>query len=125
MKKRIEVLIKMLGREQDQLYITPSLDTPYRLLEIAEMKRILGALKVFGDDQDLIRGYLQGLYYKTTQPVIYNEAEIKSWYKVAIYLYPKKTVEQELSDIEERKIAQNELNTPLTLKYLFQKLLNF
>lgn len=123
MQNRINVLILILSREQEDLFLTPSITTPYRLLEIAEMKRILGGLKSLGNDTDLIKGYLQGVYFKITQPAIHNEAQIQGWYKVAIYLYPLKVVENELSDIEKRKIARAEENTPLTLKYLFQKLL--
>lgn len=124
MQNRIKALLLILGREQEDLFLTPSISTPYRLLEIAEMKRVLGGLKSLGNDNDLIKGYLQGVYFKITQPKLHNAAQIQGWYKVAIYLYPKDIVEWELSDIGKRKVARSERNTPLTLKYLFQKLIS-
>lgn len=123
MQKKINVLLHILSKEQEDLFLTPSISTPYRLLEIAEMKRILGGLKSLGNDPDLIKGYLQGVYFKITQPAIHDEAQIQGWYKVAIYLFPLKIVEWELSDIGKRKVARAERNTPLTLKYLLEKLL--
>lgn len=119
MHNRINTLLLILSKEQDTLFLTPSIETPYRLLEITEMKRILSGLKACGNDQDLIRGYLEGKFFKAK-----NKPEVQGWYKVAIYLYTKKVVEWELSDIGKRKVALVEENTPLTIKYLFQKLLS-
>ena len=121
MKERIKLKLTILGLEQEALFTKPSIRTPARLYTIAEQKRLLAEILANTQgDEDLVYGYLQGLYTKISNEPVTEEkwGRLNAWKVVSEYLVGKELTYDHFSDITEQRMKTFNRNRNLSLKNL-------